>query len=164
MNKQPLNPVLSVKAEDLNRVRQQNQHQATYVAPPKQPASQPPQADKRTNVRLSMQEDFDLVSWLKAYQMQPGDTIDTLVLAARAALKNNKINYNHMQTRIVEFDIPVPRKSSNGPVMERLRALEVMLDAVIRDQIRVCQMAHINPSLEVVAYAKDRGIDLNYIK
>ena len=162
MNKQPLNPVLSVKAEDLNRVRQQNQHQAAYPVP-KQLAPQP-QADKRTNVRLSMQEDFDLVSWLKAYKMQPGDTIDTLVLAARAALKNDKINYNHMQTRIVEFDIPMPRKPSNAPVMERLKALEVMLDAVIRDQLRVCRVQHINPSLEVVAYAKDRGIVLDYTK
>jgi hypothetical protein len=78
---------------------------------------------KRTNIRLSMQEDFALTKWLHAHYMQPGEGIGELVKQARIDLKIEKINYNHVQARLQEFGlklIPAPEKDQN----KRLDRLE----------------------------------------
>jgi hypothetical protein len=71
---------------------------------------------KRTNIRLSMQEDFALTKWLHAHEMKPGEQIGDLVKQVRIDLKIDKINYNHVQTRLQEFGlklIPAPEKDQN---------------------------------------------------
>ena len=81
----------------------------------------------RTNVRLSMQEDFALTKWLHAHEMQPGERIDDLVLQVRKDLKIEKINYNHVQARLQEFGLKlVPADSTDPQVREMREQLEVL--------------------------------------
>jgi hypothetical protein len=114
-----------------------------------------PAQEKRTNVRLSMQEDFDLVSWLKAFQAQPGDTIDSLTVAAKTALKNDRINRNHIQTRLIEFDIKLPKKVNEYSAAARLARLESVLQTAIREQITVCTGLGIAVHPDLMAFATE---------
>jgi hypothetical protein len=123
---QPLNPVL--KADMLK------------TAPAKHPEPKVRQP-ARTVARLSMPENFALVEWLKAYQQQPGDTLHTITRKAAEALKNERINYNHVQQRMFEFNIPLPRNggTTNAELIERLSNLEQLLDVLIDEQLSIAK-------------------------
>lgn len=119
------------------------------------PHSNPDRKTDRTMARLSMPESFALIEWLKAYKAQPGDTIQTIALAAAASLNNPLINFNHVQQRTQEFGIALPKRVSNAPVMERLSRLEQVLATAIREQILACRKAGIEPHPDLVVFAND---------
>lgn len=73
---------------------------------------------KRTNVRLSMKEDFELTKWLKDHQMEPGEQIADLVAKAKAETGIQTINYNHVQQRMLVFGIKLLSSTKLEPSEE----------------------------------------------
>jgi hypothetical protein len=134
----------------------------TLSLPPKQVSLTPKQPPAKTAepqatremARLSMPESHALIQWLLSYKMQPGDTYNTLALAAASALGNVRINKNHIQQRCEEFSIELPRRPSNLPVIERLNKLEAVLATAIREQIKVCRDMGVEVHPDLVAFAE----------
>lgn len=80
---------------------------------------------KRTNVRLSMKEDFELTKWLKDHQMEPGEQIADLVAKAKAETGIQTINYNHVQQRMLVFGIKLISSTKIEPtILERFNVME----------------------------------------
>lgn len=138
---QPMNPVLKGPLADVK---------------PKSIVRQP----ARTVSRLSMPENFALVEWLKAYQQQPGDTLHTITRKAAEALRNTKINYNHIQQRMYEFNIPLPRNggSANAELIERISRLEATLDILIDEAVRIAKEFRQNPHPAIQQYINERAL------
>lgn len=89
---------------------------------------------QRQMVRLSNPENYALIEWLKAYKQQPDDTIHTMARKAVVDLKNEKINYNHVQQRLVEFGIPAPTRggsATNAELAQRVEALEKLVTKMV---------------------------------
>lgn len=145
----PLNPVLSVSAEQLKSQRAE----AT-------PLSKLPPAEKKTDrtiTRLSNPENFALVQWLKDYKAQPGDTLHTITRQASTALNNPKINFNHVQQRMSEFDIPLPKRpSSSGVDAERLNRLEHLVKLLASDLMRIAAAGGVGLHPDLIEFANAR--------
>lgn len=120
-------------------------------------------AQKRTNIRLSMPEDFALTKWLHTHDFQPGESIADLVRLARIDTKVEKINYNHIQTRLVEFDlklIPLPTAPKEvAKIGERLLRLECAVCAIIREQNRMLRDFGQEPAAEVLKFLEQVDTD-----
>jgi hypothetical protein len=144
---QPLNPVIKTPIAPPAPGNEKYSRGAT----PTSPGRQAP----RELARLSMPESHALITWLMAYKMQPGDTLTTLATSAATALNNPRINKNHVQQRMEEFGLDLPKRQSNAPVIERLVKLETSLTLLINEQLRICRMARIDPAPALVAVAKE---------
>lgn len=110
----------------------------------------------RVMTRLTNPENFALIEWLKAYKQQPGDTIHTLTAKAAVELHNPRINYNHVQQRMFEFNISLVHRGAgadNAAVIERLAKLESVLVTSIREQIKHCRDLGIEPHRDLMAFA-----------
>lgn len=117
----------------------------------------------RTVERLSMPESYALVEFLKTLTLTPGMTYESLAVAARQSLNNEKINKNHVQQRCEEFSITLPKRVPMTPAGERIAALEAALDLVIKDNLRMANLmksGHIGygPTAELSALAQERGL------
>jgi hypothetical protein len=89
---------------------------------------------RQTVTRLSNPENYALIEWLKAYKQQPDDTIHTMTRKAAEELKNDRINYNHVQQRLVEFGIPAPTRggsATNAELATRVETLEKQVASII---------------------------------
>jgi hypothetical protein len=129
----------------------------TLTLPAKQPPAKVENHERqapRELARLSMPESHALIQWLLSYKMQPGDTYHTLALSAASALGNARINKNHILQRCEEFNIELPRKPSNAPVIERLNKLEAVLATAIREQIKVCRDMGVEVHPDLLAFAE----------
>jgi hypothetical protein len=107
--------------------------------------------------RLSMPESFALIEWLKAYKVQPGDSIKGMAVAAASALGNSKINENHVRQRMEEFGLALPTRAPSGNIelVARLAKLESALTLIINEQLRFCRAARVDPAPALAAMAKE---------
>ena len=131
---QPLNPVIKTPIAPPAPGNEKYSRGAT----PTSPGRQAP----RELARLSMPESHALITWLMAS-------------SAATALNNPRINKNHVQQRMEEFGLDLPKRQSNAPVIERLVKLETSLTLLINEQLRICRMARIDPAPALVAVAKE---------
>lgn len=82
---------------------------------------------KRTNIRLTMLEDYVLAKWLHEREMKSGEQIADVVKEAKDVLKIEKINYNHVQQRMQEFGIKlVPSAAPTDELTKVREQLEVL--------------------------------------
>lgn len=138
---QPLNPVLKTPLSKFEKPRKERQRPERLE-------------------RLSMPESFALIEWLKAYKIQPGDSVKTMAVAAASALGNSKINENHVRQRMEEFGLPFPTRLSVKAISlaEQLAKLEAVLNVVVDEQARVCNDRGIGVHPTLQTYINERAL------
>lgn len=112
----PLNPVITKEMIKHSKADPQEKQ--------RQPA--------KSLTRLTMPDNHRLINWLQSYKPQSGDTLQSITIAAQAALKIEGLNLSHIQHRMQEFGLALPKRVSTSPLVERVAKLEQGLDAIIQ--------------------------------
>lgn len=106
-------------------------------------------APKRERVQLHQRESIALADWLRQGSIGEGATYKSLAKHAANQLGNPRINANHVAGLMSALGMELPKAPRS--VEASLARLEEKLDAVIREQIRLCKEYGVVPSAQLVA-------------